>query len=61
MSIFSSIFEILDSARVALLDLQFKMIRSSFFFILDYDLVKSLRIKKISTLNFTEKIHLSFT
>lgn len=61
MSIFSSIFEILDSARVALLDLQFKMIRSSFFFILDYDLVKSLSIKKISTLNFTEKIHLSFT
>lgn len=32
MSIFSSIFEILDSARVALLDLQFKMIHSSFFF-----------------------------
>lgn len=31
MSIFSSIFEILDPARVALLDLQFKMIHSSFF------------------------------
>lgn len=32
MSIFSSIFETLDSARVALLDLQFKMIHSSIFF-----------------------------
>lgn len=52
MSIFSSIFEILDSARVALLDLQFKMIRSSFFFY--------LRLRSGQVTKNKKNIHIEF-